>query len=247
MLTMSPTFGCGAVASMRAVKSVSPSGRRPAARRPASRAPARAAASPRPAGRTTARRAPAACPAPARRRAAPAGQRQQLPAGLEAGAFGMPRTRFIGGEPMKLATKVVAGPVVDLFGRAELLHAAGVHDDHALRQRHRLDLVVGDEERGDAAARGAASGSRAGSARAAWRRGWTAARRTGTPAAGARSRGPWPRAGAGRRRARAACARSRCPSSRIFAALSTRVLDLGLGHLGDLQAVGHVVEHLMCG
>jgi hypothetical protein len=60
-----------------------------------------------------------------------------------------PRSRFIGGEPMKLATKVVAGRV-HLLGRADLLHAAGVHHDHALRQRHRLDLVVGDEQRGHA-------------------------------------------------------------------------------------------------
>ena len=38
--------------------------------------------------------------------------------------------------------------LVDLHRRADLLGAAGVHDDHPLRQRHRLDLVVGDVEAG---------------------------------------------------------------------------------------------------
>ena len=40
--------------------------------------------------------------------------------------------------------------VIDLLGRAELLHVAGVHDDHALRQGHGLDLVVRHEQAGDA-------------------------------------------------------------------------------------------------
>jgi hypothetical protein len=39
---------------------------------------------------------------------------------------------------------------IHLLGRAELFHAARVHHDHALRQRHGFHLVVGDEQRGDA-------------------------------------------------------------------------------------------------
>ena len=37
--------------------------------------------------------------------------------------------------------------MIDLVGRADLLHAAGVHDDHPLGERHRLDLIVRDEQR----------------------------------------------------------------------------------------------------
>ena len=73
------------------------------------------------------------------------------------------------------------------------------------------------------------------------RPGWRAARQTRTPAAGARWRGPWPRAGAGRPRARAACGSSSWP--RESCRLVHACLDFVLGHLGDLQAVGHVVEH----
>ena len=40
--------------------------------------------------------------------------------------------------------------VIDLLGRAELLHAPAVHHDHALRQRHGLYLIVGNEQAGDA-------------------------------------------------------------------------------------------------
>ncbi len=39
---------------------------------------------------------------------------------------------------------------IDLERRAHLFGDAGVHDDHAVSQRHRLDLIVGDIERGDA-------------------------------------------------------------------------------------------------
>ena len=39
-------------------------------------------------------------------------------------------------------------PVVDVLGRADLLDAAMVQDDDAVRQRHRLDLVVRDVDRG---------------------------------------------------------------------------------------------------
>ena len=41
-------------------------------------------------------------------------------------------------------------PAVDLRGHADLLDAAGIHDDEGVGQRHRLDLVVRDVDRGDA-------------------------------------------------------------------------------------------------
>ena len=50
---------------------------------------------------------------------------------------------------MKPATNRVVGVVVDLLGRAELLDTAVVHDRDAIRQGHRLDLVVGDVDGGD--------------------------------------------------------------------------------------------------
>ena len=41
-------------------------------------------------------------------------------------------------------------PGIHLERRADLLRAAGVHDDHAVREGHGLDLVVRDEEAGGA-------------------------------------------------------------------------------------------------
>ena len=57
---------------------------------------------------------------------------------------------FMGGEPMNWATKRLAGIVVDLRGRRELLQHALVEDGHAVGERHGLDLVVGDVDRRDA-------------------------------------------------------------------------------------------------
>ena len=45
--------------------------------------------------------------------------------------------------------------VVELLRRADLLDAAVVHHHHAVGQRHRLDLVVGDVDRGGAGPSGA--------------------------------------------------------------------------------------------
>ena len=42
------------------------------------------------------------------------------------------------------------GPLVDLFRRTHLLDDAAIHHQHAVRQRHRLDLVVRDVKAGDA-------------------------------------------------------------------------------------------------
>ena len=43
---------------------------------------------------------------------------------------------------MKPATNSVGGILVDLHRRADLLGAPGVHHDHPVGERHRLDLVV---------------------------------------------------------------------------------------------------------
>ena len=50
---------------------------------------------------------------------------------------------------MKPWTKAVAGRLVDVVGRADLLDLALVHDDDAVGDFQRLLLVVGDEDRGD--------------------------------------------------------------------------------------------------
>ena len=49
---------------------------------------------------------------------------------------------------MKSATKALAGPLVNLLRRADLLNATVGHDDDAVGERERLALVVGDVERG---------------------------------------------------------------------------------------------------
>ena len=61
-----------------------------------------------------------------------------------------PRRSDIAGEPMKPATKRFAGLLVELLGRAHLLEHAVVHDRDPVAHRHRLDLVVGDVDRGRA-------------------------------------------------------------------------------------------------
>ncbi len=52
------------------------------------------------------------------------------------------------GEPMKVATKRVARAAVDLGRCAGLLDPALVHHHHGVGERHRLHLIVGDEDRG---------------------------------------------------------------------------------------------------
>ena len=94
---------------------------------------------------------------------------------------------------------------VDLHRRADLDDAAVLHDADALAHGHRLDLVVGDVD--DRAAEPAVQLDQLGAhdGCAAWHRGWTAARRAGRPPARGSAPGRAPRAGAGRRTARAAC------------------------------------------
>ena len=57
-------------------------------------------------------------------------------------------TKFMAGEPMKPATNLLAGRAVELERLAHLLDPAVLHDHHAVAQRHGLDLVVGDVDRG---------------------------------------------------------------------------------------------------
>ncbi len=56
-------------------------------------------------------------------------------------------TTFICGVPMNWATNWFAGLVVELQRRADLLDRAVAQHDHAVGQRHRLDLVVRDVDR----------------------------------------------------------------------------------------------------
>ena len=55
-------------------------------------------------------------------------------------------------EPMKSATKRLVGIFVDLVGVPTWRITPLVHDGDAARQRHRLFLVVGDDDEGDAGA-----------------------------------------------------------------------------------------------
>ena len=50
---------------------------------------------------------------------------------------------------MKAGHESVGGGVIDLDRRADLLHDALLHHDHAVGQGHRLDLVVGHVDRRD--------------------------------------------------------------------------------------------------
>ena len=138
-----------------------------------------------------------------------------------------PLMKFICGEPMKPATNTIVGLVVELDRRAQLLDMAGAQHDDAVGERHRLDLVVGDIDHGGAELAGAAWRSRRASGRAARRRDWRAARRTGTPC-GSRTmarpmatRWRWPPESW--RRPAVEQIRSIC---RMSAAASTRALDL---------------------
>jgi hypothetical protein len=59
----------------------------------------------------------------------------------------LPGRKFIAGEPMKPPRRA-RRVVVDVDRAADLLDHAEVHHDHAVGERHRLDLVVGDEDAG---------------------------------------------------------------------------------------------------
>ena len=57
-------------------------------------------------------------------------------------------TKFIVGEPMKEATNLFSGRLVELHRRADLRDDAAIEDDDLVGERHRLDLVVGDVDHG---------------------------------------------------------------------------------------------------
>jgi hypothetical protein len=84
--------------------------------------------------------------APLARSSAGSGTRTPSPTSTSSPAR-LPGRKFIAGEPMKPATKSER-VVVDVDRAADLLDHAEVHHDHAVGERHRLDLVVGDEDAG---------------------------------------------------------------------------------------------------
>ena len=59
---------------------------------------------------------------------------------------------FIGGDPMKPATNSFTGSIEQLGRGADLLQHAQMHHRDAICQRHRLQLIMGDVERGHAEA-----------------------------------------------------------------------------------------------
>ena len=154
--------------------------------------------------------------------------------------------RFIDGEPMKPATKMLAGRVVDLARRAELLEHALLHHGDARGQRHRLDLVVGDVDDRRAeplvqlldlgahldAQLGVEVGERLVEQEELADR--------------APARGPSRRAGAGRRRAGRACGRAAARSAAASRPASTASSLLGLRHAAHLQAEGDVLRAPSC-
>ena len=132
--------------------------------------------------------------------------------------------------------------VVHLFGRAELLHHTTVHHDHALGQCHGLDLVVGDEQGGDAefvvqlldlepglcAQLGVQVGQR-----------FVKQKHLGLAHDGA-AHGHTLALAAGQL---ARLALEQVAQLQNLGGFVDTGLDVGQRHLGDLQAVGHVVEH----
>ena len=139
-----------------------------------------------------------------------------------------PRKMLIAGEPMKLGDEAVGRPLVEFERRADLDDAAGVEHDDAVGHGHRLDLVVGDVDRGRAepVVQRADLGAHLHAELGVEVRERLVEEEDA--AAAARSRGPWPRAGAGRRTAPAACGRAARSMPRSRAASSTRGVDLGL-------------------
>ena len=63
-------------------------------------------------------------------------------------ATASPRTKLV--RPEEARDEAVGGLRVGLLRRVELLHAAAVHDQDAVRHDQRLALVVGDVDGGDA-------------------------------------------------------------------------------------------------
>ena len=145
--------------------------------------------------------------------------------------------------PMKSATKRLAGRLVELARRAVLRDAAAFHHDDAVGDGERLLLVVRHVDDGEVRATAAARGSPRAPGGAAWRRDWTAARRTAAPAARARARAPRRRAAAGRRTVRTA-ARSRSRRGRpARASPAPSLARLRLAERPAPRPVGDVLQH----
>ena len=131
--------------------------------------------------------------------------------------------------------------VVDLGRRADLLDPALAHDHDPVGQRERLLLVVGDVDRGDPELALDRSGSPCAGRSGSWRRAPTAVRRAAGPGARWRARGRARRAAAGRPTAATDSGRRgprRCISS---SSSPTRLVDLGLRALADLEPEADVV------
>ena len=141
----------------------------------------------------------------------------------------------------------VVRPVVEVARGVDLLQVAVLEHAHPVAHGHGLDLVVGDVDGGRCRAGAAAPRSRCGSAPAAWRRGWTAARPSGTPAGCARSPGPWPPAAAGHRRAPSACGRGTARGRGSCAASSTRLRISSFFIPEILSAKPMLSATVMCG
>ena len=103
--------------------------------------------------------------------------------------------------PEESRDETVGWPLMEIERRALLHDPALVQDDDAVRQRHRLDLIMRHVDHGRPRAAGEDARSRPASARGDRRRDWRAARRRGIHRARARSRARWRRAGADRPRA----------------------------------------------
>ena len=137
--------------------------------------------------------------------------------------------------------------VEELVRRVVLLQRPVAQHRDAVAQRHRLDLVVGDVDRGHPEPSCSRADLGPHLRPAAWRRGWTAARPSGTPPARARSPGPWRPAGAGRRTAGRACGRADPRARASPPPRATRARDLGLGRARVFSPNAMFSRTVMCG
>ena len=111
----------------------------------------------------------------------------------------------MGGVPRNLATNRFAGSSYTSWGLPICCTTPSLHHHDHVGDAHGLFLIVGDENGGNARFRAGCGESPPGSAAAAARPDWTAARPAAAPAAFSPAPGQWPRAAAGRRKARWAC------------------------------------------
>ena len=98
----------------------------------------------------------------------------------------------------EVGDEVAVRLLVEVARRPVLRDARHAHHDDAVGDRQRLLLVVRHVDHGERQAAAVARGFPHAHDGAAWRRGWTAARRTAAPSAPARSPAPPRRAAAGR-------------------------------------------------